>query len=1253
MSIRFFCIFVASKKNNMKKFLFFIMLTATLLVVRVNAQAPFTVFSEGFEPPTPETSEWTLIDAGWTLIDANQDGQNWVHSYESYFSGYQSEGAAGSSSQNRTPDNWLISPSITLGSSSTLKFKRMSGHQWPAEHYGVYVSTTSASDIQSFTLLDEETLTENSWQEKTIDLSNYDNYTVYIAFRHFNCSDQFMLIIDDVTVTSTMSDPIITVSPSSLQFNNVPMDTASAGQLVTVNATNITNAISVSVSTPFEISTDNIYYTLGVTLADTSHNLYVRYIPNSVGIDSGVVSLTSGTASAEVILHGNCIACPPPTPLSASAVTSSSAIVNWSGSANSYNIYYQAESDTDWQTIEYVSDTTSYFIGNLTPATTYNWYVAAICSDGSLINSTGMSTFTTGCTAFPVPFEQDFDSSTSMPQCWNRYNGWASNVFNGEILTSTTGDWYFFNQLVFGSYHARLNICNTNCNKWLVTPNIDLSGLINPTLTFDLALTASNNASAITPGNQPDDKFMVLVSTDEGITWSSSNAKVWSNDGNGNYVFDQIPAAGQEISISLIDFANQTVRIAFYGESTVQNGDNDLHIDNVSVIDNSHCAYPSNLTATTVTNNSVTLSWTENGSATSWNVEYGPAGFQHGTGIMAQADSNSLTINNLSLAAYDFYVRADCDDEQSFWVGPTTATPGSYTMGTIGFDTITTCSSIIYDNGGVGENYTGGCHSVLVIFPEISGNSIAVSGNYHTENCCDYLHIYDGTSISGTLLGEYKGTGTIPTLVSSTGPITLLFHSDNSTQYDGFELNVSCVSCLPPSNLTASNISSTSADLSWTGSSLSYRVEYKADNDSVWTSQTVNDTVFGLTDLTTSMLYAVRIYSNCENEDSPAATLSFYTTMVPVDIPYSTDFNSTTDWILNNGTCDNYWTIEAVSDSTSALFITNNGTIPGYSTSTFSAVSAEKLFTVGTATEIVVSFDVQAGGEDEFDYLKVFLAPADMQYFASTTNTYYTDVEYDTYAVDFSEYMPYSAYGLMPYKYNLTNGNTIHVSVTMPNPNSIVNANSTAKLVFLWKNDNNGGVQPGAIISNVSIHEITCPAPTVPIVSNITSTSADITWYINGNEEHWTLEYKEEGESDWNPVSVSITPTYNLTGLNEMTTYHVRVQALCDDNEQSSWVETVFSTENTPFTTEPSVSTENASSIALLPNPADNHIELRINSNVEVKEAVVYNAFGQLIQTVQLIENHARIDLSNMASGMYFVRVNGEGVSATKKFIKR
>ena len=42
-----------------------------------------------------------------------------------------------------------------------------------------------------------------------------------------------------------------------------------------------------------------------------------------------------------------------------------------------------------------------------------------------------------------------------------------------------------------------------------------------------------------------------------------------------------------------------------------------------------------------------------------------------------------------------------------------------------------------------------------------------------------------------------------------------------------------------------------------------------------------------------------------------------------------------------------------------------------------------------------------------------------------------------------------------------------------------------------------------------------------------------------------------------------------------------------------------------------------------------------------------------MIQTVELNDNHARIDLSDMAAGMYFVRVNSDNVSATKKFIRK
>ena len=174
-----------------------------------------------------------------------------------------------------------------------------------------------------------------------------------------------------------------------------------------------------------------------------------------------------------------------------------------------------------------------------------------------------------------------------------------------------------------------------------------------------------------------------------------------------------------------------------------------------------------------------------------------------------------------------------------------------------------------------------------------------------------------------------------------------------------------------------------------------------------------------------------------------------------------------------------------------------------------------------------------------------------------------------------------------------------------------------------------------------------CDAPTNLQFSNITENTATVTWTPGGNETAWNVQYKLQSASQWQEANVQ-QPTYEIEGLTANSTYDVRVKAICAADNQSSFLTGSFTTTG--------VGIDNitlANSISLMPNPADDHIDLTVNSNVEVKEAVVYNAFGQMIQTVQLTENHARIDLSNMAAGMYFVRVNGEGVMATKKFIKK
>ena len=174
---------------------------------------------------------------GWTTIDADGDGYTWV--LGSAIGGiYLVDGASlagsGHNSSNDlmcsgsyrntsssggevlTPDNYLVSPQVTLGGSISF-YACGQDASYAAEHFGVAVSTTSNSSASAFTTIQEWTLSAKSvgaptqytrsgnraqgtWYQFTVDLSAYSGQG-YIAIRHFNCSDQFILDIDDIDIS--------------------------------------------------------------------------------------------------------------------------------------------------------------------------------------------------------------------------------------------------------------------------------------------------------------------------------------------------------------------------------------------------------------------------------------------------------------------------------------------------------------------------------------------------------------------------------------------------------------------------------------------------------------------------------------------------------------------------------------------------------------------------------------------------------------------------------------------------------------------------------------------------------------------------------------------------------------------------------------------------------------------------------------------------------------------------------------------
>ena len=151
----------------------------------------------------------------WTLIDADGDGHNWQLPLTSGMGNGGSDGMLVSYSYDNAiisplaPNNFLVSPRVTLPEESAIIsfWACAMDEQYCAEHFAVSISTTVNNDPMAFTTLQEWTLNskgegnrQGTWRQYSVDLSNYAGQEVYLAIRHFNCTDMFAICIDDIFI---------------------------------------------------------------------------------------------------------------------------------------------------------------------------------------------------------------------------------------------------------------------------------------------------------------------------------------------------------------------------------------------------------------------------------------------------------------------------------------------------------------------------------------------------------------------------------------------------------------------------------------------------------------------------------------------------------------------------------------------------------------------------------------------------------------------------------------------------------------------------------------------------------------------------------------------------------------------------------------------------------------------------------------------------------------------------------------------
>ncbi|MBN2669512.1 MAG: T9SS type A sorting domain-containing protein [Bacteroidales bacterium] len=103
------------------------------------------------------------------------------------------------------------------------------------------------------------------------------------------------------------------------------------------------------------------------------------------------------------------------------------------------------------------------------------------------------------------------------------------------------------------------------------------------------------------------------------------------------------------------------------------------------------------------------------------------------------------------------------------------------------------CSDTLYDLGGPNHNYYNYEDYTYTISPP---NAIAVQLNFlefQLENGWDTLWIYDGADVNAPQIGNYTGSNSPGSVVSSSGAITIRFHSDVSTNATGYKAVWQCI----------------------------------------------------------------------------------------------------------------------------------------------------------------------------------------------------------------------------------------------------------------------------------------------------------------------------------------------------------------------------------------------------------------------------------------------------------------------------
>ena len=376
--------------------------------------------------------------------------------------------------------------------------------------------------------------------------------------------------------------------------------------------------------------------------------------------------------------------CAEPSNITITNISDVSAVVNWVAADASQNQWEIQCNDTIIRNVT----TNPYTLTGLTASTSYTVNVRAVCTDETSYWAAQPATFTTACPAITVtdetPYTDGFEGADL--GCWypevvegndnweqsfsafhtgNKGISYSSSVFgdltNMTDITDIIG--------MFGNMMDMTNFGNGSAR--ITSPILDLTAV---TGQVRLSFYRKQTTMMI-----PQILFVYYRTSPSG-QWVMLQQFNPNSDWIGESINLPNPSATYQISFVSYCDINSMGEIdptAFMSQTASTDFASTIYIDDIRVGYAIECADPTNISFSNVTETSATATWS--GTADSWTLEYGPAGFTQGSGTVVNAQNPTYTFTNLEPGTnYDVYVRANCPESNfSNWVRGNFTTGGT------------------------------------------------------------------------------------------------------------------------------------------------------------------------------------------------------------------------------------------------------------------------------------------------------------------------------------------------------------------------------------------------------------------------------------------------------------------------------------------------------------------------------------------------------------------------------------------------